>query len=355
MTRAGPLTMAAAINEALRSEMTRDPRVIVLGQDVGRFGGAFLVTRGLYEEFGPERVRDMPISEAAIIGCAVGAAMVGWRPVAEMQYSDFVASGFDQIVNQAAKIHLMSGGQYRVPMVLRLPIGANEHGAQHDQSPEAWFMHTPGLKVVIPSTPTDALGLMKSAIRDDNPVVFCEHKLLYGTKSVGGRAGDGPSTDETAATPGEAASNAGDAIPLGRADVKRRGEDVTVVATALMVSRALEAAEALAEEGLSIEVVDPRTLVPLDRGTILESVARTRHAVVVTEEARTASCAAEISSLIAEEGFDVLDAPVVRLGTADVPLPFGKTVQAALIPSIDDIVGACRRVARSVDAMGSDR
>jgi acetoin:2,6-dichlorophenolindophenol oxidoreductase subunit beta len=347
MTQTVPATMAAAINEALRSEMTRDPRVIVMGQDVGRFGGAFLVTRGLYDEFGPERVRDMPISEAAIIGCAVGAAMVGWRPVAEMQYSDFVASGFDQVVNEAAKIHLMSGGQYRVPMVLRLPIGANEHGAQHDQSPEAWFMHTPGLKVVIPSTPADALGLMRSAIRDENPVVFCEHKLLYGTKSVGGRASAADSDSGVPPTSMPEGPAAGDAIPLGTADVKRRGTDVTVVATALMVKRALEAAELLAEEGISVEVVDPRTLVPLDRRTILESVARTRRALVVTEEARTASCAAEISSLIAEEGFDLVDVPVVRLGAADVPLPFLQSVQAALIPSVRDIAEACRGLARS--------
>jgi pyruvate dehydrogenase E1 component beta subunit len=342
----GPTTMAAAINAALRAEMARDPRVIVLGQDVGRFGGAFLVTRGLYDEFGPQRVRDMPISEAAIIGCAIGAAMCGWRPVAEMQYSDFVASGFDQLVNQAAKIHLMSGGQFQVPLVLRLPIGANEHGAQHDQSPEAWFMHTPGLKVVIPSGPADAYGLMRSAIRDPDPVVFCEHKLLYGTKSVGGRAaGEEPrAPDERAAGgTGDAAGDDG-LVPLGAAEVKRPGTDVTVVATALMVRRALEAADRLAANGISVEVVDPRTLVPLDSEAILASVARTGRLVVVTEEARTASCAAEIAALVAEQGHASLRAPICRLGTADMPLPFTKALQEAFVPSAASIEAACRRV-----------
>lgn len=341
--------MSAAINQALREEMRRDPRVIVLGQDVGRFGGAFLVTRGLVEEFGCERVRDMPISEAAIIGCAVGAAMVGWHPVAEMQYSDFVASGFDQIVNQAAKIHLMSGGRVNVPMVLRLPIGASEHGAQHDQSPEAWFMHTPGLNVAIPSTPSDAWGLLKTAIRSEDPVVFCEHKGLYGTKSVGGRAAGETTVEPDQTSSGQAVGDDGQSaaqeglIPFGRADVKRAGADVTVVATALMVRRALEAADQLAQEEISVEVVDPRTLVPLDRATILESVAKTGHAVVVTEEARTASAAAEISAIIAEEAFSYLDGPVTRLGTLDAPLPFSGPVQQALIPSVEDIVLACRR------------
>ncbi len=342
---AAPTTMSAAINQALREEMRRDERVIVLGQDVGRFGGAFLVTRGLFDEFGEERVRDMPISEAAIIGCAVGAAIMGWRPIAEMQYSDFVASGFDQIVNQAAKIHLMSGGRVNVPLVLRLPMGATEHGAQHDQSPEAWFMHTPGLKVAIPSTPADARGLLKTAIRGSDPVVFCEHKLLYGTKSVGGRSGGEAATSAdlpTGTAGGELAPDDG-LVPFGVADIKRAGADVTVVATALMVHRALEAAERLAREGISVELVDPRTLVPLDRQTILESVSRTGRAIVVTEETRTASAGAEISALIAEEGFAYLDAPVIRLGTLDSPLPFAGAVQRALIPSVDDIVAACRR------------
>jgi pyruvate dehydrogenase E1 component beta subunit len=334
--------MAAAINQALKEEMRRDPRVVVLGQDVGRFGGAFLVTRGLFEEFGEARVRDMPISEAGIIGCAVGLAMVGWHPVAEMQYSDFVASGFDQIVNQAAKIHLMSGGQVSVPMVLRLPIGAIEHGAQHDQSPEAWFMHTPGLKVVVPSDPADARGLLKTAIRDPNPVVFCEHKALYGTKSVGGRAGaPEPEADET---PAEEPGVDEGLVPLGVAAIKRPGDDVTVVATALMVQRALAAAELLAAEGISVEVIDPRTLVPLDLGTIVASIQKTGRGVVVTEDARTAGSGAEISASIAEQAFGYLDAPIIRLGGPDLPLPFSGPVQQALIPSAADIQDACRRL-----------
>lgn len=333
------MTMSAAINQALREEMRRDPTVIILGQDVAGFGGAFLVTRGLADEFGLERVRDMPISEAAIIGCAVGAAMMGWHPVAEMQYSDFVASGFDQIVNQAAKIHLMSGGQATVPMVLRLPIGAIEHGAQHDQCPEAWFVHTPGLKVVIPSTAADARGLLKTAIRDQHPVVFCEHKALYGTKSVGGRAGDEPAPEPSAdESEGEA-----DPIPFGVADIKRSGTDVTVVATALMVHRALQAAEELAGRGISVEVVDPRTLVPLDLETILGSVEKTGRAVVVTEDARTGGSGAEIAALISSCGFSSLDHAVVRLGGEDVPLPFSGAVQQALLPSVADIVRACER------------
>ena len=346
------LTMAVAINEALREEMQRDPRVIVIGEDVGAFGGAFQVTKGLLDEFGAERVRDTPISEAAIIGCAVGAALMGWRPVAEIQYSDFVTCGFDQIANQAAKIRLMSGGQASVPMVLRLPIGARHHGAHHDQSPEAYFMHTPGLKLVIPSTAADAKGLLKAAIRDDNPVVFCEHKVLYGTRSVGGR---GLATEEATETQTETehildsgVPEEDTVIPLGVADVKRRGDDVTIVATALMVRRALEAAARLEEQGVSVEVVDPRTLVPLDKDCILGSVMKTNRALVVTEETRTASCGAEIVAIISEEAFDYLDAPVMRLGMMDAPIPFPPAVQQAMMPSVSDIVTAVRQLVQRI-------
>jgi pyruvate dehydrogenase E1 component beta subunit len=283
----------------------------------------------------------MPISEAGIIGCAVGMALVGWHPVAEMQYSDFVASGFDQIVNQAAKLHLMSGGQATVPMVLRLPVGAIEHGAQHDQSPEAWFMHTPGLKVVMPSNPADARGLLKSAIRDPNPVVFCEHKALYGTKSVGGRAGDQEPEPDAAVTVEDDDEGL---VPLGLAATVCAGSDVTVIATALMVERSRAAAAALEKEGISVEVIDPRTLVPLDRETILGSVRKTGRVVVVTEDARTAGSGAEIAALISEEAFDFLDAPVVRLSGPDLPLPFSGPVQQALIPSSADIAAVCRRL-----------
>jgi pyruvate dehydrogenase E1 component beta subunit len=340
--------MSAAINEALREEMRREQRLIIIGEDVGIFGGAFQVTRGLLDEFGPERVRDTPISEAAIIGCAVGAAMMGWPAVAEIQYSDFVTCGFDQIVNQAAKIHLMSGGQARVPMVLRLPIGARHHGAQHDQSPEAWFMHTPGLKVVIPSTAYDAKGLLKTAIRDPNPVVFCEHKVLYGTRSVGGRGLKNRKTTHTKQIPGSDVPKEEYLIPFGLADIKCEGTDVTVVATALMVQRALDAATQLADEGVRVEVIDPRTLVPLDKETILKSVMKTNRALVVTEETRTAACSAEIAAMISEEAFDYLDAPVLRLGMFDAPIPFAPAVQQAMMPGVNDIVAAVKQLVRRV-------
>jgi pyruvate dehydrogenase E1 component beta subunit len=331
------ITMAQAINEAICEEMRRDQRVILLGEDVGAHGGPFLVTKGIFEEFGAERVRDTPISEAAIIGCAVGAAVAGYRPIAEVQYSDFLATGFDQLVNQAAKIRLMSGGKINVPMVLRAPIGARVRGAQHDQSPEAWCVHTPGLKVAIPSTAYDAKGLLKSAIRDDNPVVFFEHKLLYGNRSASaaGRAVSGTPALQQAVGPevpeGEYL------VPMGVAAVRREGRDVTVVATALMVHKALEAAEQLRETGISAEVIDPRTLVPLDKETILKSVQKTGRALVVTEETRTASCAAELSAMIAEEAFDYLDAPVARLCTVDLPLPFAPLAQKAVLPSTQTI------------------
>ena len=338
------MTMAQAINEALREEMRRDPRVILLGEDVGRFGGAFQVTKGLAEEFGEDRVRDTPISESAIIGCAVGAAMMGWRPIAEIQYSDFIACGFDQLVNQAAKMRVMSGGQATVPMVLRTPIGAREHGPHHDQCLEAWFMHTPGLKVVIPSTAYDAKGLLKTSVRDNNPVVFCEHKQLYGTQSVGGRGLPDPKAPDLGEGSDHSIPEEEYVLPLGLADIKREGRDVTIVATALMVHRAMEAARQLAEIGIEVEVVDPRTLVPLDRDTILASVEKTGHAVVVTEETRTASCGAEIAAMICEEGFDYLDAPVVRLGTYDVPIPFSPLTQQFLLPSVAGICSAVKKV-----------
>ncbi|NIM92399.1 MAG: alpha-ketoacid dehydrogenase subunit beta [Anaerolineales bacterium] len=337
--------MPAAINAALFEEMRRDPRLLIIGEDVGEFGGAFQVTKGLLEEFGPERVRDTPVSEAAIIGCAIGAAMMGWPTVAEIQYADFVTCGFDQIANQAAKIHLASGGQFSVPMVLRLPIGARDHGVHHDQSPEAWFMHTPGLKVVIPSTAYDAKGLLKTAIRDPNPVIFCEHKVLYGTRSVGGRGlPEGAKQDELPQVPGFDVPEGDYLVPFGETEVKREGRDVTIIATALMVHRALEAASELEKDGILVEVVDPRTLVPLDKETIFRSVRKTNRALVVTEETRTASCAAEISAMISEEAFDDLDAPVMRLGTMDAPIPFAPAVQQAMMPSNAEIIQAVRKL-----------
>jgi len=326
------ITVAQAINEAIREEMRRDKRVLLIGEDIGAFGGPFMVTKGIFDEFGPDRVRDTPISESAIIGCAVGAAMAGWRPIAELQYSDFITCGFDQLVNQAAKIRLMSGGKISVPMVLRAPIGARERGAQHDQCPEAWCMHTPGLKVVIPSTAYDAKGLLKTAIRDDNPVVFFEHKLLYGNRSASAADKQALGRPAIQGAAGPEVPESEYLIPLGVAVVRREGDDATIVATALMVHKALEAAEQLQEAGISVEVVDPRTLVPLDKETILGSVQKTGRVLVVTEETRTASCAAEIAAMIAEEAFDYLDAPVTRLCTMDMPLPFAPLAQKAVIP-----------------------
>jgi pyruvate dehydrogenase E1 component beta subunit len=272
--------------------------------------------------------------------------VAGWRPIAEVQYSDFLATGFDQLVNQAAKIRLMSGGKISVPMVLRAPIGARVRGAQHDQCPEAWCMHTPGLKVAIPSTAYDAKGLLKSAIRDDNPVVFFEHKLLYGNRSASaaGKAAPGTPTLQRAAGPEVPEDEY--LVPLGVAAVQREGDDVTVVATALMVHKALEAADQLQETGISVEVIDPRTLVPLDKETILKSVQKTGRALVVTEETRTASCAAELSAMIAEEAFDYLDAPVARLCTMDLPLPFAPLAQKAVLPDNEAIRRAITELVR---------
>jgi pyruvate/2-oxoglutarate/acetoin dehydrogenase E1 component len=334
------LNMSQAINEALREEMNRDAKVIILGEDVGQFGGAFQVTKKLLDEFGADRVRDTPLSEAAIIGCAIGAAIMGYRPVAEIQYSDFVACGFDQLVNQAAKIHLMSGGQVCVPMVVRLPIGAKDHGAQHDQSPEAWFMHTPGLKVVIPSTPYDAKGLLKTAIRDPNPVVFCEHKVLYGTQSVGGRGLPDQVVDSIDS--GSQVPEEDYQIPFGQADIKRTGKDLTIVATALMVPRALRAAQILAAEGIEIEVFDPRTLVPFDQDALIGSVKKTHRLLIVTEETLTASCSAEIAAIAAEYAFDWLDAPIIRLGTPDIPMPFAPAIQEEIVPNVERILCTAR-------------
>jgi pyruvate dehydrogenase E1 component beta subunit len=314
-----------AIRDALREEMQRDPTVFLLGEDIGKHGGAFGVTRGLVDEFGPERVIETPISEAAIAGAAVGAAIAGCRPVAEIMYMDFVTLAMDQIVNQAAKMRYMFGGKARVPLVIRMPSGAGRgNAAQHMQSLEAWFCHVPGLKVVMPSTPADAKGLLKSAIRDDNPVIFIEHKLLYAIK------GDVPEGDYT--------------IPLGKAEVKRAGQDVTIIATSRMVQFALEAADQLATQGVSAEVVDPRTLVPLDLDTILTSIRQTHVAVVVHEAPRRGGYGAEIAAQIQEQAFDWLDAPVARICGEDVPIPFSKALESLAIPDPDRIAAGVRHV-----------
>ncbi len=320
------VTLRDALREALFEEMKRDKAVIVLGEDVGRsWEGAFKVTKGLAKEFGDERVRDTPISESAIIGTAVGAAITGMRPVAEIMFGDLTALAMDQIANQAAKIHYIFGGQIRVPLVVRTPFGGGVNiAAHHSQSLEAWFMHVPGLFVAVPSTPHDAKGLLKAAIRGDNPVVFCEHKLLYPIE------GEVPEEDYT--------------VPFGVADVKREGKDVTVVATMFMVHKALEAAEMLEREGLSVEVVDPRTLVPLDKKAIVCSVKKTGRLVVVSEDCKTAGVTAEIAAVVAEEAIDYLDAPIKRVAEPDTPIPFSPPLEKYVIPDEKSIIKAIKEI-----------
>ena len=320
------LTTAQAIREALAEEMRRDPRVFLLGEDIGVYGGAFGVTNGLLDEFGPERVRDTPIAESAIVGCAIGAALLGMRPVVELQFSDFITNAMDAIVNQAAKIRYMFGGKARVPMVVRTPGGAGTGAAaQHSQSLEAWTAHIPGLKVVMPSDPAEAKGLLKAAIRDDNPVIFYEHKLLYRVK------GNVPDEDYT--------------IPLGTARVVRPGRDVTVIATSYQVQRALQAAELLAAEGVDVEIIDPRTLLPLDRDTIIQSVARTGRVVITHEAVEHGGVGAEIAAAIMEsEAFYYLDAPLVRVCGKPVPIPCNKRLEEMALPQVADIVDGVRRV-----------
>ena len=334
------LSMSEALNIAIKEEMEFDPNLIVLGQDIGNFGGAFHVTKGLIDKFGHERIRDTPISEAAMIGCGVGAAMMGYPTIVEMQYSDFITIGFDQVVNQAAKIHFMSGGRINIPLVIRMPSGAQEHGAQHDQSLESLFMHIPGLKVVIPSTAYDAKGLLKSSIRDRNPVLFFEHKLLYGTVSTGGHGSDVELSDGSKKAMQKGIPDEEYLIPLGKADIKKEGNHVTVIATALMVHHSLEAANELREINLDVEVVDLRTLVPLDTKAIFNSVRKTGKAVVVTEENSTGSSGSYISALISEHCFEDLDMPVKRLNVPDVPFPFAPIHQLKMIPGTKEIAQA---------------
>jgi pyruvate dehydrogenase E1 component beta subunit len=331
------LTMAEALREALRLAMEEDPNVIVLGEDIGvegGFGGGFTVTLGLAEEFGRQRVIDTPISETAIVGAAVGAAMTGMRPVAEMQYGDFVFCAMDQVVNQAAKMHFMSNGQVSVPMVLRLPVGATGRGAQHSQSPDAFFMHTPGLKVVCPSNPYDAKGLLYAAIRDENPVVFLEHKLLYS-----GRGGqkEKSSLDPAMTVPAEAYQ-----VSLGSAAVRRDGGDATVLANMLMVHRALEAADILAGEGISLEIIDLQSLVPLDMETLSQSVRKTNRVLIVEEDNLTGGWGAEVAAQLVKEVFYYLDAPPVRVAAPDTPPPAAPSLERAYVPGVEKIVEAVR-------------
>ena len=336
-------TIVLALRQALIEEMQRDEHVVLLGEDIGVFGGAYRVTDGLMEMFGEDRVCDTPISEIAITGAAIGAAMTGLRPVAEFQFNDFMACAMDQICNQAAKIRFMMGGQVMVPMVMRAPVGATGRAAQHSQSLEAWFMHTPGLKVVMPSTPYDAKGLLKTAIRDDNPVVFLEHKLLYGSASPGGKAKTavGKLGEDFKPAPEEEYT-----IPFGVAEVRRSGSDVTVVATSLMVFKALEAARRLSAEGIELEVIDPRTLVPLDKEAILRSVEKTGRLVIVTEDVTTCGVGAEIAAIVADEGLWHLDAPIKRVSVPATPIPFAPAMENQVIPDEKKIIEAVRCIVR---------
>lgn len=333
------MSMAEALREAMRQAMRRDPAVFLLGEDIGvsgGFGGGFTVTLGLSDEFGHNRVMDTPISETGIMGAAVGAALVGLRPIAEMQYGDFVFCAMDQVVNQAAKMHYMSNGQVSVPLVLRLPVGATTRGAQHGQCSEAWFMHTPGLKVVCPSTPYDAKGLLLAAIWDNNPVVFLEHKLLYGAK--GGRK------EKTSLDPLGEVPEAEYEIPLGSVAVKREGTDITILANMLMVYRALEAAEELAQAGISAEVIDVRCLVPLDMDPLIQSAQKTGRVLIVEEDNLTGGWGAEIAARLGEAAFYYLDAPIRRLAAPDTPLPCASTLERVYVPGTAQVVQEVKRL-----------
>jgi pyruvate/2-oxoglutarate/acetoin dehydrogenase E1 component len=315
---------AEALREALAEEMRRDKRVFVFGEDV-ELGYAFTVCKGLIDEFGPERVRDTPICEQTIAGMAVGAAMMGMRPVAEIEFCDLLPMCMDQICNQAAKLRYMSGGQITFPLVIRSPGGKwGNFAAQHSQTLDAWFMNVPGLKVAVPATPYDAKGLLKAAIRDDNPVLFIERKLLYQVP--------GPVPEEEYI------------IPFGQAKIHREGTDVTVVAIGRMVSFALAAAKVLEKEGVNVAVVDPRTLVPLDKGTILESVKKTHRVVIVEEGPKTGGVGGEIAAMISEEILDYLDSPIRRVGALDTPIPFSKVLEDQVLPDDGRIVEAVRNV-----------
>jgi pyruvate dehydrogenase E1 component beta subunit len=322
------ITYLEAVREALSQEMRRDAEVFLMGEDIGVYGGAFGVTRGMLEEFGAERVRDTPISEAVIAGAAAGAALMGMRPVMEIMFMDFLTISMNQLVNQAAKMHFMFGGKASVPMVMRAPAGSGTGAAaQHSQSLEAWFIHTPGIKVVAPATPYDVKGLLVAAIRDNNPVLFMEHKLLYRIKG---------------AVPEEMYT-----IPLGQAEVKRQGRDLTVLAYSIMVPRALGAAEQLAAQGVEIEVVDLRSLKPLDTETIVRSVSKTGRVLILHESPKTGGFGGELAAVVAEsEAFDYLDAPIRRLAGRDIPIPYNRTLERATVPQVEDIVAAAKALAQ---------
>lgn len=318
------ITYGEALREALREEMIRNERIVVMGEDI-TVPGVWVVTKGLVEEFGPERVRDTPMSESAIVGAGVGAALTGMRAMVEVRWADFLFVAMDQLANQAAKLRYMSGGQAKVPVVFRQALGAGlSAGPHHSQSPEAIFMHIPGLKVALPSTPYDAKGLLKSALRDDNPVLFFEHKALYRTRGM---------------VPAEEYL-----IPFGKADVKKKGKDVTIVATLLMLHRSLTVAREFEERGISVEVVDPRTLVPLDKQTIIDSVKKTGRLVIVSEDCKTGGVGAEIAAIAAEEAFPCLKSPVRRVSAIDTPIPFSPVLEKYVVPDEKRIAQAIEEV-----------
>ena len=331
------MRMMDAIRAAIREEMLRDERVFCIGEDIGipgGFGGAFQVTLGLSEEFGHERILDTPISEAGFTGVAIGAALMGLRPIADVQYCDFLFCAMDQLVNQLAKLHYMSGGTVRVPLVMRAPVGATSRGAQHGQSVESYFVHVPGLKVVCPSTPHDAKGLLKTAVRDDDPVLFFEHKKLYG--SGGARKVEG-AVDAAGEVPEEEYL-----VPFGQAVIRRPGQHVTILATLLMVHEALRAASKLAEEGVECEVIDPRSLVPFDYETLYESVRKTGRLVIVHEDTFRLGWGAEVAARVSRDCFDYLDAPVERVTAPDTPAPFSPPMERFYVPDADRVARAVR-------------
>ncbi|HXW83324.1 MAG TPA: alpha-ketoacid dehydrogenase subunit beta [Candidatus Binataceae bacterium] len=319
------ITYAQAIKEALVEEMQRDPTVILYGEDVANFGGIFRITSGLKEQFGPERVFDTPISENALVGAGVGAALTGLRPVVELQFADFLFTAADEVVLKAGMWRYGHGGTYSVPLVVRCPSGAAGVGPEHGQCPEAFFMHTPGLKIVSPSTPADAKGLLKSALRDNNPVLYFEHKLLYATR------GEVPDGDDFL-------------VPLGQAAIRRQGDALTLVAISAMVPKALKAADRLATDGYNVEVIDPRSLVPFDRKTIVESVKKTGKIVVAEEGYKTLGIGAEIGAMLLEEALEYLDRPLKRVAIPDVPIPTASVLEQFVIPSEEKIYQACREL-----------
>lgn len=319
------ITYLDAISQAMREEMERDERVYILGEDVGVYGGAFKVTAGFQEQFGEDRVIDTPLSESAIVGAAIGSALLGQRPIAEMQFADFIACAFDQIVNMAAKLYYRNG--MAVPMVIRGPSGAGTHGGPfHSQSPEAWFAHTPGLKVVVPSTPFDAKGLMKAAIRDDDPVIYFEHKYLY--RRIKGEVRQ----DDFI-------------VPIGKADIKRLGQDMSIITYGAMVHQSLVAADELQKYDIDVEILDLRTILPLDKEAILETARKTSKVLVVTEDTLSFGVGAEVAAIISQEAFEDLDGPVTRVAAPDTPVPYAPSLEDAFLPNATKIAAAARQLA----------